>query len=567
MESNSIYRYVDGLMIAGLSLFFFIGLGDVHLFDWDEINFAESAREMLETGNYLSVQINYQPFWEKPPLFFWMQAISMKIFGINEFAARFPNAVFGIIYLMTLSTIGKKIIPGTNFYRIWMLLIFGSLLPHIYFKSGIIDPVFNYFIFLSVYFAYKVFNSGGKSFKDTFLSGLFCGLSFLTKGPVGLLLLLSTIGLVSLILLFFDDAHSSKFNFRNGLSKIKHLFFQSFIWYSIAIFSGGFLSVVSVWIGAELYFHGWEILLKFVQYQIELFSEPVATHGQPFYYHFVVVFLGCFPASIFAIPQLLKFSSTKGFPFTLCMISLFWVVMIIFSMSTTKIVHYSSMTYLPLTFLASLYIQKLENQQEKIKNYIIVLYILLGVLWAFIFMMVPYILKNPSIIIPYIKDQAAINSLLMPTSLSSYAQVVGLIFLTGIATSVFLIIKVKIYRALVTVGMTVGFTLLLFSFFILPGIESLSQGPAINFYKTLENKDVYVETIGFKSYAPFFYTKVKPKSHTQSDNMDWLIRGNIDKDVYFVTKSNNFELEKYQDIQKIRSEGGFSFYIRKKQND
>jgi hypothetical protein len=209
----------------------------------------------------------------------------------------------------------------------------------------------------------------------------------------------------------------------------------------------------------------------------------------------------------------------------------------------------------------------LENQKEKIKNYIIVLYILLGVLWAFIFMMVPYILKNPSIIIPYIKDQAAINSLLLPTSMNGYEPIVGLIFLTGIATSVFLIIKVKIYRALVTVGMTVGFTLLLFSFFILPGIESLSQGPAINFYKTLENKDVYVETIGFKSYAPFFYTKVKPKSLTQSDNTDWLIRGNIDKDVYFVTKSNNFELEKYQEIQKIRSEGGFSFYIRKKQYD
>jgi 4-amino-4-deoxy-L-arabinose transferase-like glycosyltransferase len=76
---------------------------------------------MIETSNYLSVQINYQPFWEKPPLFFWMQAISMKVFGINEFAARFPNAVFGIIYLMTLSVIGKKfssekIFPGYGCY-------------------------------------------------------------------------------------------------------------------------------------------------------------------------------------------------------------------------------------------------------------------------------------------------------------------------------------------------------------------------------------------------------------------------------------------------------------------
>ncbi|GAB1441405.1 hypothetical protein MASR2M39_02390 [Ignavibacteriales bacterium] len=72
-------------------------LGDVHLFDWDEINFAEASREMIETGDYLRVHIDYEPFYEKPPLFFWIQVLSMKMFGVNEFAARFPNAMFGIV--------------------------------------------------------------------------------------------------------------------------------------------------------------------------------------------------------------------------------------------------------------------------------------------------------------------------------------------------------------------------------------------------------------------------------------------------------------------------------------
>ncbi|MFN5377842.1 MAG: ArnT family glycosyltransferase, partial [Ignavibacteria bacterium] len=63
-------------------------LGAVRLFDWDEINFAESAREMIVTGNYLQVQVDYRPFYEKPPLFIWMQALSMQVFGINEFGAR-----------------------------------------------------------------------------------------------------------------------------------------------------------------------------------------------------------------------------------------------------------------------------------------------------------------------------------------------------------------------------------------------------------------------------------------------------------------------------------------------
>ena len=69
-EAGIMRRYSHLLMILGMSVFFFTGLGHVHLFDWDEINFAESAREMIETSNYLSVQINYQPFWEKPPVFF-----------------------------------------------------------------------------------------------------------------------------------------------------------------------------------------------------------------------------------------------------------------------------------------------------------------------------------------------------------------------------------------------------------------------------------------------------------------------------------------------------------------
>jgi len=135
------------LIVALGVLFFFPFLGNVHLFDWDEINFAESAREMLVTQDFFRVQINYEPFWEKPPLFFWLQALSMEIFGINEFAARFPNALAGVITLWLLYTLGKKLY-SPKFGLIWSLLYFGSFLPHLYFKSGIIDPIFNLFILL-----------------------------------------------------------------------------------------------------------------------------------------------------------------------------------------------------------------------------------------------------------------------------------------------------------------------------------------------------------------------------------------------------------------------------------
>src|SRR4051812_3491304 len=97
----NLFRKYTPLWILIVSCFLFIPfLGRVHLFDWDEVNFAECAREMLLTRNYLTVQMNFLPFWEKPPFFIWLSAVSMKLFGVNEMAARLPNAVCGIITLL-----------------------------------------------------------------------------------------------------------------------------------------------------------------------------------------------------------------------------------------------------------------------------------------------------------------------------------------------------------------------------------------------------------------------------------------------------------------------------------
>ncbi len=110
------------------SLLFIPGLGMAHLFDWDELNFAESAREMLVSGNYFTVQINFEPFWEKPPLFIWMQALSMKLFGVNEFAARLPNALCGITTLLVLFNIGRTV-KNIQFGLLWMFMYLCSVLP------------------------------------------------------------------------------------------------------------------------------------------------------------------------------------------------------------------------------------------------------------------------------------------------------------------------------------------------------------------------------------------------------------------------------------------------------
>ena len=73
-------------LVAAAMLLFVPGLGAVHLFDWDEINFAEISREMLLLDDFSRVHVDFRPFWEKPPLFFWMQVGAMELFGVGEFA-------------------------------------------------------------------------------------------------------------------------------------------------------------------------------------------------------------------------------------------------------------------------------------------------------------------------------------------------------------------------------------------------------------------------------------------------------------------------------------------------
>ena len=82
-------------LLLFLSLFlFFYRLGSLSLFDADEPAFAEAAREMLLSGDYITPHFNFQPRFDKPVLFYWLVALAYKGFGIGEFAARFWSATF-----------------------------------------------------------------------------------------------------------------------------------------------------------------------------------------------------------------------------------------------------------------------------------------------------------------------------------------------------------------------------------------------------------------------------------------------------------------------------------------
>lgn len=528
-------NYKNQVLIVLLGAILFIPfLGRVHLFDWDEINFAEAAREMIVSGNYLQVQINFQPFWEKPPLFIWMEVISMKLFGVNEFAARFPNAVCGIITLLVVFNTGRKLV-NEKFAWFWVLSFIGSLLPHFYFKSGIIDPWFNLFIFSGIWFFYLHQVKSEVKSKYFFLAAIFIGLAILTKGPVALLIFM-------LCILVFWIMN----RFRPIVSLRDILFF---------VLIGG--SITVAWYGIIILQTGIAGFKVFITYQIRLLTTADAGHGGPIYYHWIVLLFGCFPASVFFIAGLLM--KKKENDFFLLMKILFWIILILFSIVKTKIVHYSSLSYFPITFFSAYFLYQLRINEIVIKKWMSVLLFFIGGLIAFTIVLLPYVVLHKEILIPYVKDDFAIASLQANVNWSMMESGIGIIYCLLMIMSLVFIYRKKMMTAILVFFVSTIFFLQTVLIFLVPKIERYSQGTAVEFYQSLENEDCYVTTLGFKSYAHYFYSQIKASMPPD----DSLLNGNINKPTYFVCKITlHEEVEKNPKLKKIKEENGFVFFRR-----
>ncbi len=527
-------------------------LGSVHLFDWDEINFAESAREMILTGDYITVQVNYEPFWEKPPLFFWLQVLSMKLFGINEFAARFPNFICGIITFIALYGLGKKIYSH-QFGLFWVLSYGAAILPFFYFKSGIIDPWFNLFIFLGISWFIFYFDpeGAGKRIKNIVLSAFLLGLAVLTKGPVALLIF------TFCFLIFFG---LKRFSISTTTGHVV-------LFIAVLILTGG------TWFLLQVINGNTHILKDFIAYQIRLFSTGDAGHSGFIGYHVVVILLGVFPASVIAIRSFIKREETSELQklYRQWMYILFWVVLILFSIVKTKILHYSSLTYFPLTFLSAWVWMKWNEVKLEIPKWqVILLLMVAGILSAFTIAL-PLAATHPD----WLLTQNVIElDLFTKSALGAQVEwsgrewLVGAFFFIGVVIAALQLLRRK------PVGMWILHlvTLLFVStsiYLFTSRIEGYSQRAAIEFYKELRGKNVYVETLGFKSYAHLFYFDKQPPEPGVVIGSDSLLKNPVERDAYFVMKVDKKAqyLEWFTELEVIREKNGYVLTVKRASKD
>src|ERR1700720_2679786 len=85
------------LLIAFAALILYLpGLGRPALWEPDEGRYAEIAREMYLSGDYVTPRDNFVRYFEKPPLVYWAESAAIGIFGAHEFAVRLPAALFSV---------------------------------------------------------------------------------------------------------------------------------------------------------------------------------------------------------------------------------------------------------------------------------------------------------------------------------------------------------------------------------------------------------------------------------------------------------------------------------------
>jgi 4-amino-4-deoxy-L-arabinose transferase-like glycosyltransferase len=176
------------ITFVGGSLFIlFFNLWGRTLENHDYLRYAEVAKEMIQSGDWVVPRFNGEIYLHKPPLLFWLIALPSEIYGsVTPFLARLPSAFFAWIGGIVVYLWGRKIWGNSRSGLISSGVLLSS---YIYFRQGRIartDMVFSVLILLSLYFFYLRYQRG--SVYLTGISFVFMGMAGITKGPVGLLL-------------------------------------------------------------------------------------------------------------------------------------------------------------------------------------------------------------------------------------------------------------------------------------------------------------------------------------------------------------------------------------------
>ena len=194
--SSSVKSINNALLFFGCVLFHILGTWSLPLIDRDEPRFAEASREMIERGNYIVPYFNNQLRLDKPPLTYWAQVASYRVFGENDFAARFPSAIAAALTALLIFVWGRRM--GGEKLGWWAAIIFTlSLQTFVHAKAAVADMWLVLFVTLAHWAGYELLYRtrhkhrtaniqivNNRRFLWWWIFYLSLALGFLAKGPI-----------------------------------------------------------------------------------------------------------------------------------------------------------------------------------------------------------------------------------------------------------------------------------------------------------------------------------------------------------------------------------------------
>lgn len=320
-----------GLLIVCYFIFFF-NIGNYPLMDVDETRYVSMARDMFHCKDFLTLYLNGEFFFEKPPLYFWGECLSFAIFGkVTEFTARFPVALYGTLSTLLLYFTGKKIV-SRRFGVISALILATTLEFVILAKFAILDIVVTTCVGFSVMFGFLTQFVQDKNKKYMWwLFYIFSGLAVMAKGIPGFVVPFAVMFFVTIANKTFKQVFKPQYILPGFL-----LFFLIVLPWHLIMFK----------IHDPLFFH--EYIIK---HHIERFlNSNEINREQPFYFYILTVLWGLVPWIFSAIAVgITKLKSIKKFNVTelsnpqkylLFNAIAFVVTMLFFSFSSTKLITY-----------------------------------------------------------------------------------------------------------------------------------------------------------------------------------------------------------------------------------
>ncbi|MGC9080534.1 ArnT family glycosyltransferase [Sulfurihydrogenibium sp.] len=327
------YKYITLWLFA---FFVFISnIWGISIFSLDEAKNASCAREMLERGDFIVPTFNYELRTDKPPLHYYFMMFAYKLFGVNEFSARFFSSFFGSLTVILTYFFANRVFNEKVAILSYIVLL--SSLHFIFqFHMAVPDPFLIFFITLAVFSFYIFYREKKEIFLWIFYVSL--GLGILSKGLVALLLPLLS------VLIFI--ALNKELSFIKEMKILKGLFITltvSLPWY-VAV------GLKTDWIWIK------EFLLK---HNISRFSEPMEGHGGLFIITFLFVFVGMLPFSVFIFQTVKEVFKNRLNPAVVFLSIFVFTYTLFFSLSKTKLPNYTVPVYPALSILIAITLQKL----------------------------------------------------------------------------------------------------------------------------------------------------------------------------------------------------------------